>query len=72
MVADQRKRTNELLSESRQTLKAVESAIEGLGKVREEVNETITYIQWWRFLGYDTRAVQFLENLDMGNQCREQ
>ena len=72
MIVDQRKRTDELLSESRQTLQAVESAMEGLGKVRQEVKETITYIQWWRFLGYDMRAVQFLENLDMGNQCREQ
>ena len=68
MVATEAKSTSELVTDARHAVKAAQTAISGCNRAKKEVAETITYIRWWRFFGYDARALDFLEKLEMRDE----
>ena len=67
MQADNSGRTVDLIKEARQTCRRTNQVVDELKQVRTQVQETVTYFRWWRFLGYDPAAIDFLEKLDMQN-----
>lgn len=65
MLGSELRSTREILREAEHTQKITKSAIDGLEQARTEVMKTIAYLRWCRFLGYDRRALEFLEHLDL-------
>jgi len=38
--------------------------VDQLHRTRRRIDETIRYLLWWQFLGYDERATDFLDKLE--------
>jgi hypothetical protein len=56
--------TSELISQARELRTKTRETVKELNRTRAEIEETLRYMRWWRFLDYDSRALAFLENLD--------
>ncbi|HUR96646.1 MAG TPA: hypothetical protein VMZ26_01135 [Pyrinomonadaceae bacterium] len=67
MHVEKSSRTTALIEEARKTCERTNRAMDELERASSEAEETVSYFKWWRFLGYDPAAVDFLEKLDMHN-----
>jgi hypothetical protein len=62
-------RTVDLIASSRVTCRRSTAAVDDLKQVWDEVQETVRFLRWWRFLDYDPKSAEFLQKLDMSDDA---